>query len=386
MRFIDYDEKIFAEVIHQAFRAGARRASRKVPRIVLDAVTKTRLFEHFHIVTGALGDTLRFDEFSYRLKIFYAHGELGLDYRNGVQDFLRLGQKVLGRIYIDFFKRAQTFGGKRIYFGYALDDIAEKLNPDARFQICRKHVDDIAFHAEMPSGRLKIISGILHGHKFPQKIPDALGRPFFDENREFFVVLGRAQIVNAGYRRHYDNVPARHQRRRGFQTEPVDMFVDGGVLFYESIRPRNIRFGLVVIVVRDEIFYGVFGKEFLEFRVKLRGQNFIGRDYQGGFLEFFYDGSNYESFAGAGNAEQKVVLLAGTDSVGESVYSPRLVAGGRKRRYQLKSFSHFAVSPYIAGFAVSMRRGVMETRPRSTAPVSVPFTNLLLSILPDSQK
>ena len=52
--------------------------------------------------------------------------------------------------------------------------------------------------------------------------------------------------------------------------ELVDFIVDGGILFNIGVRPRNVCLRLVVVVVRDEVFYSVFRKKFPELRTKLR--------------------------------------------------------------------------------------------------------------------
>ena len=51
----------------------------------------------------------------------------------------------------------------------------------------------------------------------------------------------------------------------------VDLFIDGGVFFDEGVGARDVGFGLVVVVVGDEIFDGVVGEEGFEFGVELGG-------------------------------------------------------------------------------------------------------------------
>ncbi len=50
-------------------------------------------------------------------------------------------------------------------------------------------------------------------------------------------------------------------------THPVDLFVYGRFLFDIRIGPRHIGFGLVVIVIGNEIFDGIVRKEALELAI-----------------------------------------------------------------------------------------------------------------------
>jgi hypothetical protein len=47
----------------------------------------------------------------------------------------------------------------------------------------------------------------------------------------------------------------------GGKAKAVDLFVDGGIFFDVDVSLRNVRFGLIVIVIGDEIGDGVIGKE-----------------------------------------------------------------------------------------------------------------------------
>jgi hypothetical protein len=53
-------------------------------------------------------------------------------------------------------------------------------------------------------------------------------------------------------------------------AHPVDLLVDLGFFLDKGIRPRDIGFWLIVVVVADEVFDGVVRKEAFEFAVKLR--------------------------------------------------------------------------------------------------------------------
>jgi len=63
-------------------------------------------------------------------------------------------------------------------------------------------------------------------------------------------------------------------------THAVDLVVDDRVLLDVGIARRDVRFGLVVVVVADEVLDGVVGKELSHLAVELSGQGLVGGDDQ----------------------------------------------------------------------------------------------------------
>ena len=57
----------------------------------------------------------------------------------------------------------------------------------------------------------------------------------------------------------------------------IDFIIDGGIFFDIGIGCRDIGFGLIIIVIGDEIFHGVFREKFFKFGAKLRRQSFVVR-------------------------------------------------------------------------------------------------------------
>ena len=97
------------------------------------------------------------------------------------------------------------------------------------------------------------------------------------------------------------------------QPQALDLLVDGRVFFNVSVRPWDVRLGLVVIEVRDEILDGVLGEELLELAVELRGECLVVRDNEGGPAEIADDVGSGERFARAGHAEEGLVAVAGLE-------------------------------------------------------------------------
>ena len=140
------------------------------------------------------------------------------------------------------------------------------------------------------------------------------------------VGLDRADAVDAGDGGDDDDVVALQQRARRRVAHAVDLLVDRGFLLDVGVRARHIGFGLVVVVIGDEVFDGVVGEEALELAVELRRQRLVGREDQRRALRRLDDLGHGEGLAGAGDAEQHLVALVPVDAVDQLRDRGRLVA------------------------------------------------------------
>ena len=100
------------------------------------------------------------------------------------------------------------------------------------------------------------------------------------------------------------------ERAGGAEAHLIDPVVDRHILFNVGIGPGDIGFGLVVVVVGDEILDGVVGKECFKFLIELRGQGFVVGDDEGRSLHIFDHIGHGESLARAGDAQQNLGLSA----------------------------------------------------------------------------
>ena len=93
-------------------------------------------------------------------------------------------------------------------------------------------------------------------------------------------------------------------------AHPVDRLVHRAFLLDIRVRPGDIGFGLVIIVIRDEIFDRIVGKKAREFAIKLRGENLVGRKDQRGPLQFLDHLRHRKCLARAGYAQQHLSAIA----------------------------------------------------------------------------
>ncbi len=106
-----------------------------------------------------------------------------------------------------------------------------------------------------------------------------------------------------------DDVVALQQRARGGVAHAVDLLVHRRFLLDVGVGARHVGFGLVVVVVGDEVLDRVVGEEALELAVELGRQRLVGRQDQRRALGALDHLRHGEGLARAGDAEQHLVAL-----------------------------------------------------------------------------
>ena len=139
--------------------------------------------------------------------------------------------------------------------------------------------------------------------------------------------LDRADAVDAGHRSYDDHIVAFQQRPRRRMAHAVDLLVDLAFLLDIGVRAGDVGLGLVVVIVADEIFHGVFREIGLELGIELGGQRLIGREDDRRPLGFLDDFRHGEGLAGARRPQQNLVLVAILDALHQVTDRGRLVAG-----------------------------------------------------------
>ena len=132
------------------------------------------------------------------------------------------------------------------------------------------------------------------------------------------------------------------QRRRGGMPQAVDLIVDGRILFNISIGRCDIRFRLVIIVIRNKVFHPAVREERAQFTAELGGQRLVVGDHQRRHLDLLDHGSHGKCLPAACHAEQNLVFQAGLNARGEGFDRLRLVAGCAVRCFQHKLIHAFS--------------------------------------------
>ena len=173
--------------------------------------------------------------------------------------------------------------------------------------------------------------------------------PFLKLHDEALVLLRLAEAVDARHRGDDDHVAALEQRARRGVAQLVDLVVDVGVLGDVGVGARDVRLGLVVVVVRDEVLDGVLGEELLELGAELRGQRAVRRQHERRALIALDDVGHREGLAGAGDAEQRLRPFALLQSADERLDGLGLVAGGLEVGDKLELLRPLVAPPLDTG-------------------------------------
>ena len=105
--------------------------------------------------------------------------------------------------------------------------------------------------------------------------------------------------------------------RRGPEPEALDVLVDRRVLLDVDVGGGDVGLGLVVVVVGDEVLDRVLGQELPQLAVELRGEGLVVGEDQRGPAVVGDDVGERHRLAGAGDAEQRLVLVAALEAVGQ---------------------------------------------------------------------
>ena len=137
--------------------------------------------------------------------------------------------------------------------------VSEKLHPDGT----SRPVGGIDFQrvppkAELVPGGVQIVPLIADFRQLFQHIVQRVLLPHPQGNDHALIIDGVAQTVQAADRGDHDHVPPLKQRGSRRVTETVDLLVYGSVLFNVGVRVGDVRLGLIVIIVGNEVFHRVF--------------------------------------------------------------------------------------------------------------------------------
>ena len=190
----------------------------------------------------------------------------------------------------------------------------------------RKDFDGIAARPERAALEVLIVTPIVECDEVGQQLVarQLLAHP--NRKRHRRVGFDRSDTVDARYRRDDDDVVTFEKGARRGVAHAVDLFVDRGFFLDVGVGARHVGFGLVVVVIGDEILDGVVREEALELAVKLGGERLVRRQDQCRTLGRLNDVRHRERLAGARDAEQHLVLFVLADAFDEFGDGVRLVA------------------------------------------------------------
>ncbi len=207
------------------------------------------------------------------------------------------------------------------------DLVAEQRHaPGAVLVVRRENLDHVAAHAERPAIEIAGRALVLQRDQVGQELALVKLLAPFDGEGHGRVGLDRPDTVYAGNGSDDDHVVAFEQRARRRVAHAVDLLVDRGILLDIGVGARDIGFRLVVVVIGDEVFDCVVGKEILELAVKLGGQRLVGRKDKRGALRLFDHLGHGEGLPGASDPEQNLRALVAPGALDQFGDRLRLIA------------------------------------------------------------
>ncbi len=298
------------QVFEQRRRRLAGQAAREPARIILDAMAGAGRLDHLDVELRALLQPLRLQQPAGLVEALKLLLQLLLNAHDRLvqgrlrRDIMRI------RINLHQCQVLRLLARQRVELGDALHLVAEHGDaPGAVLLVGREQFDGVAAHPEIAAREGDVVAPVLKRHKVGQQLPLRNAVAHLDRERHRRIGFNRADTVDAGDRGHDDDVVAFEQRARGGVAHTVDLLVDRAVLLDVGVRARDIGFGLVIVVIGNEILDGVIREERLELAVKLRRQRLIRRQDQRGPLRFLYHLRHCEGLARAGHAQQHLVAL-----------------------------------------------------------------------------
>ena len=333
-------QKVVGKEVQQRHGGGALRPAGNDAGVVLDAGAVAQLRHHLHVVLRPLAEPLGLHQLVIVCKVLDLFLQLPPDLLDGPVHLVLGGDIVAGGINRHMVQHPVHAAGDRVEVADAVDLVPEELHPDGVVPV----VGGVDLHRVPPDPEhvpLKgdVVALVADLHQAAQQlIPVPLG-PHPEGHHQVGKIVRLAQAVDAGHGGYYDHVPPLQQGTGGTEPQPVDLVVGGGILGDIGVRMGDIRLWLVVVVVGDEVLHRVVGEELLELGTQLGGQGLVVGQHQRGPLDGLDDLGHGEGLAGAGDAQQHLLLQPVLDALRQLGDGLGLVAGGLVFRNDFK-FRH----------------------------------------------
>ena len=155
--------------------------------------------------------------------------------------------------------------------------IIKKLKPHGKLCVLSgKHVNGIASDSERTACKIHFATLILHVHQLSNELLTTLEVAGAHDQTHLSVAFRFPNTVNSRDRCHNDGVTSLKNTFCGRQSHLLNMLINCRVFFDKKISARHVRFGLIVVVIRNKVLHCIIGKKFPHFGVKLCGQGLVG--------------------------------------------------------------------------------------------------------------
>ena len=192
-----------------------------------------------------------------------------------------------------------------------LNLVSPKENSIPKISIRKKNIHGIPLDSEGTMRQIQLSPAVENVHQLEKQLISRNPITFLKFDYIFCKFFWISYPINTRNRCYHNHVPsARKQSGRCTEPEFFNFFIDRKILFDVGTRTGNKGFWLVIIVIRNEVFYGIFWKKLLEFTVKLCCQSFVVTQDQCRFLGLLNQVGNRKSLARACHTEQNLCRIA----------------------------------------------------------------------------
>ena len=191
----------------------------------------------------------------------------------------------------------------RVKLFYLFNFITKKVNAEGVVIIPRKDIKHIAFDTEVAVPKFGSCASIEALYQSVHQLGTREYIALFEGNHVLLKFDRVTDTIQTRHRCHNQYIaPTRQQSRGGAKAQFFNFIVNREVFFDISTCGRYIGFRLIVVVVRNEVFYSVIGEESLKFRIQLSSQRLIMCQHKSRTLNAFYHISDSKSLSRARNA------------------------------------------------------------------------------------
>ncbi len=179
-------------------------------------------------------------------------------------ELLVRGDVVRGREQHERLELLDDLAGERIDRRDALDLVAEELHADPALLVRGIDLDGVAAHPELVADERHVVALVLQLDEATEDLALVVFLADVEDQTLGSVHLGRAEPVDRTDTGDDDDVAPTHDRTGRGVTQPVDLVVDRRVLLDVGVGRGEVRLGLVVVVVGDEVLDPVLREELSE--------------------------------------------------------------------------------------------------------------------------
>ena len=163
---------------------------------------------------------------------------------------------------------AQDVARQRIEHRERFDGLVEQLDPNRlALGLGREDVDDVASHAEGALAEIDFVARVLHVGQTPQQLALIENLATHEMQHHRKVSLRITEAIDRRDRCDNDGIGPLEQCLGCREAHLFDVLVDRGILLDEGVARGYVGFGLVVVVIRDEILDRVVGKKLAKLTV-----------------------------------------------------------------------------------------------------------------------